>query len=313
MRFRAPSTVPIALLGVLLHCYAAPAGRTDLLGFAARYGFPKATASGTLLEFQSPYTAMVFETGSRRLRFNNVLIWLNAEASGKSGNWSISSDDAAVTLAPLLRAPRVTPMSAVVVVLDPGHGGRDTGAIGRRRVLEKKVVLDVAKRTRRILDGHGVTVHLTRTRDTTLGLMSRTKLAQQWGAHVFVSIHINSAANRAATGIETHVCAIPGHPSTAGNAGNLAPVAGNRHNGPNVLLGYCLQRELLRAAKTDDRGIRRSRFEVLRSAPCPAALVECGFVSNPADENKMLTRAHRDALAEGIARGIRIYVGWTRK
>jgi N-acetylmuramoyl-L-alanine amidase len=89
------------------------------------------------------------------------------------------------------------------VALDPGHGGSETGAISPRIVLEKKVTLDIAKRVRKHLQDTGATVRLTRDRDRNLGLRARTAMAAQWNADLFVSIHLNSASNPQAEGIET--------------------------------------------------------------------------------------------------------------
>jgi N-acetylmuramoyl-L-alanine amidase len=198
-----------------------------------------------------------------------------------------------------------------VVVLDPGHGGRDTGAIGGGGLLEKTVALDLARRVERKLRGSGLKVRLTRKRDRTVDLRTRTTLAAKWGGGLFVSVHLNASVNRSAAGIETYALAVPGLPSTASDSGDPTPFPGHAHNGGNIFLAYCLHRALLSGTGAADRGIRRARFQVLREAPCPAALVECGFVSNRIEESRLATAVFRDEIAEAIARGIRAYVSRT--
>jgi N-acetylmuramoyl-L-alanine amidase len=79
---------------------------------------------------------------------------------------------------------------------------------------------------------------------------------------------------------------------------------GNRHDGANTILGYCLQHRLVKTLRAPDRGIRRARFVVLREAPCPAALVECGFLSNAAEAGRIASPHYRVAMADGFVEGI---------
>ncbi len=87
---------------------------------------------------------------------------------------------------------------------------------------------------------------------------------------------------------------------------------GNRFDKKNTLLGYYLHRGMLKQAKAIDRGIKHARFEVLRNAPCPAVLLECGFITNKGEAAKVIGREHRAALAKGIANGIMSYIAKTK-
>jgi N-acetylmuramoyl-L-alanine amidase len=145
---------------------------------------------------------------------------------------------------------------------------------------------------------------LTRARDEGLGLAQRTALAAKWRGDILISIHANSAANRAAAGIETYVMAGPGFASTSGNTSDPRLFAGNRNDARNSVLALCVQRNLLAATGAEDRGIRRARFDVLREAPCPAVLVECGFLSNPGESVRLASAAYREQLARAISEGI---------
>ena len=284
----------------------------SLKGIAEKYGFPAPVVSGNKITLKSLYTTMVFEPNSRKLLFNRCLIFMNAPLVKDGDEWSLSLADITKVIDPLLRSGKILVGTDVAsVVIDPGHGGNDAGAIGRRKVYEKKVVLDIAKRVKEKLKDKKIAVKLTRENDSALSLSARTAKARQWGADIFVSIHVNSAHNTKATGLETYVIPAAGFPSTAGN-NNKKSYSGNKYDKANTLLAYYVHKEMLACSKSADRGIKRARFDVLRDAPCPAILVECGFVSNKAEEEKMLERKYRDIMAAGITRGILTYIKKTR-
>ncbi|MGQ9663046.1 MAG: N-acetylmuramoyl-L-alanine amidase family protein [Kiritimatiellia bacterium] len=197
-----------------------------------------------------------------------------------------------------------------LVVLDPGHGGRDPGTVGPGYVPEKKIVLDIAKRTQRRLEGSGITVRLTRDHDTDLSLVQRSALARRWGADLFVSIHLNSARNQSASGIESYILPPAGSPSTSGNQYDSTKLLGHQFEAQSLVLAYWLQRSLVFSTGLPDRGVRRARFAVLTPLPCPGVLVECGFLSNPIDAQQISRRNYKDTVAEALARGILTFVSW---
>jgi len=282
--------------------------RQALTDVGVGYGFPAPTEIGNNITFKSRYTTIVFETNSRKLLFNGLLVWMNGPVVKEGGEWTLTSADITKVIYPLLRSDKT--MAGVrfsTVVIDPGHGGDDPGAIGRRKVYEKKVVLDIARRVREKLRGSGLSVKLTREEDSALSLAARAAKAKEWKADIFVSIHCNSAHNTKAAGLETYVIPAAGFPSTAGN-NDRNTYSGNKYDRANTLLAYYVHKETLARTKSVDRGIRRARFDVIRDAPCPAILVECGFISNKAEEEKMLQRKYRNNIAEGVARGILTYV-----
>jgi N-acetylmuramoyl-L-alanine amidase len=302
-----------ALLGDNVHAARRPvtpqaSGYESIASLGGRYGFPPPSVGIKSITLKSKYTTMVFSQNSRKLQLNGMLIWLNGPVVKNGGKWSITKADAEKTIDPLLRSANApASRGSFTVVLDPGHGGNDTGAVGRRKVYEKKVVLDISKRIRKKLTASGVVVKLTREDDSFLSLSARPAIAKRLGADVFVSIHVNSAHNSSASGIETFVLPLAGFPSTAGN-NNSRAYPGNKHDEANTLLGYYVQKQLLERTESTDRGVGRARFDVLRDAPCPSILVECGFVSNKREEEKMLTAEYRDNMAEGIAKGILAYI-----
>ena len=282
-----------------------------LRDFASAYGFSLHGPTGRMIELGSQWTRIRFETDSRQAWFNGLLIWLHAPVVTVQKRWAISETDARKVLEPLIRKNAVLrTQRARVVVLDPGHGGPDRGARGKRGVEEKGIALDIAKRARTHLVNAGLKVYLTRDTDNKIELEDRARKAALWGADLFVSIHLNAALSSSAKGLETYVLAVPGYPPTAAAAGSRVErivFPGNRNDSVNSILGYYMHKALIDKIKGTDRGLRRARFVVLKNTNRPAVLLECGFLSNSSEESQMLNASHREALALAIAKGILDY------
>lgn len=254
----------------------------------------------------------VLHPESRKLLLDGTLIWMNGPTT--SDPWTVTAHDAATVLRPLLdpRAETAIVPRRPVVVLDPGHGGKSMGAIGPRDVPEKTLVLDIAKRTRGKLRAAGIRVKLTRRGDYGLSLGTRVQRTEGWAPGAFVSIHANHADNRTAKGVETFVCAGNGFPSTSGGtAGEHSGIPVN--HAQNSRFALAVHRGVLDCTGASDRGIKRARFTVLEGAPCPALLVECGFLSHPEEGARLLDPDYRDRIAEGISRGITEFIEATRR
>jgi N-acetylmuramoyl-L-alanine amidase len=170
-----------------------------------------------------------------------------------------------------------------VVVLDPGHGGKDNGARWYG-ISEKTLNLDVAKRVESLLKKKGITVVMTRRTDTFVSLDYRAKIANRHAGAVFVSIHFNAHSNRSIKGIETFYISSKGR--------NLA---------------QSIQKRLASRINTNDRGSKKHHFAVLTKTRGVAALVECGFISNHWENRRCATTWFRDILAQEIASGIAAY------
>jgi len=253
-----------------------------------------------------------FETNGRRCWINGTLVWLNHPVRRIGCRWAIEEIDFRKTIDPAIRPyAYLNGLGRRVVVLDPGHGGKDNGAVSKRRVFEKLVVLDVAKRVRKHLEAKGISVRSTRGSDVTLSLEARTKKAASYKADVFVSIHADAASSRTAKGSSAFALSLPGCYSTHSYGRGKAPSsasAGNRFNDANIALALRIQQHLIKKTGQKDRGVKRARFQVLRDAPCPAALVEMAFLSNPDDEAMVIDANGREKLARGIADGILSYL-----
>ncbi len=220
----------------------------------------------------------------------------------------ISEFDFNLLLDPVMRsaAPRY---KVGIIVIDPGHGGKDNGAQGRI-YNEKDLNLQIARRLKDVLRAKGYIALLTRDKDFFIELGDRCDKASAMKSDLLVSIHSNSAGRgvSAINGIETYCLTPEGAPSTADvKAKNVNRERGNAHNKNNYLLAYNVQRSILRNTGATDRGVKHARFAVLRDAPCPAILVETGFMSNLYEERNLGTGAYQDRLAFGIADGIIAY------
>jgi len=189
---------------------------------------------------------------------------------------------------PNLNLPRPTP-GRPVVVIDPGHGGPDPGAIGIGGLREKDIVMDISRQVVALLEQQGVQVVITRNADVDLGLEPRVVMARRVNASVFVSIHANaiSLSRPDINGIETYY-----------------------FHGASYGLAQELHRAMVRASGAPDRGVRQARFYVIRNTPAdmPSVLLETGFVTGATDAPRLASAEGRRALAQGIAQGILRYL-----
>jgi N-acetylmuramoyl-L-alanine amidase len=308
----------LQIAGALFTClfpllgHTADRSRVDVATLIERYGFPQHRQSAKLEVLESPYSKLIFHAGRRKLLYNGMLIWLNDpmhDGASHGEGRHIAHADLTTVLEPLLRmTPTIGTNVPAIVLLDPGHGDQDAGAVGINGLLEKRVAYDVAVRTARKLQRSGIRAILSRRRDEFVSLSDRAIRAKRVGAGLFISIHANSTGKSSVDGIETYVMPVAGYPSTSSSDALVQRYAGNAHDARNTALGVLLQRGMLSTTKASDRGLKRARFYVLREAPCPAALVECGFLSNKREARLMEGPVYRDKLAEGITRGIVTYV-----
>lgn len=244
----------------------------------------------------------------RGATIDGVSVWLHLPPRDACSNdlHDVARVDFDSLLDPILLSTAAPP-AQLRIMLDPGHGGDDTGArTAGSTLLEKNVTLDIARRTAAQLRAAGQQVWLTRTNDTYLTLSDRTVQAANHHAQVFVSIHANSApSNPLATGTETYVLPAPGFAGTAENS-QAVPDAfpGNGFDAANALLGFTVQRRCAPLTSMD-RGLKRARYHVLRDAPCPAALVECGFLTSTNDVVLLASTTFREHFAIALAEGIR--------
>lgn len=218
----------------------------------------------------------------------------------------ISSVDMRKLVDPVLR-PRYSPKSKLrTVVLDPGHGGHDAGAVSSI-AKEKDLNLEVARRLRKMLERQGYRVVMTRDGDYFLTLQQRVDIANRIPDSIFVSIHHNSGRS-AASGIETFTLAPQGTTSPFARSRCFEDLAGNNQDSENIALATAVHSRAIRNTGAIDRGIQRARFSVLCTITRPAILFEGGFVSNPDEGRLITTAAYQDKLADSISHGIINYI-----
>ncbi len=249
---------------------------------------------------------------SPEILINGVRQWLAFPVRVDAGTAFISRLDLVKVLEPRLRPEKIEGLGPVeTVVLDPGHGGHDRGAISRYG-FEKDFALDVALRARDLLEAQRYKVVLTRSSDIFVPLETRADIANRTANSIFVSVHFNySPTNAAASGFEIFSIAPRGAP--ASNDGirerDLREEPGNAVDLPSTALAATVSHSLLGHIPIFDRGLKHARFAVLRRCTRPAVLVECGFVSNGPESALIGSPAWRRKLAEAIVEGVDNYKG----
>ncbi len=170
-----------------------------------------------------------------------------------------------------------------VVVIDPGHGGIDYGAI-RSGINEKDITTDVSARVAKMLRSDGYTVYMTRDEDKTVSLQERVDFSEERNPDIFVSIHVNSSEGTTATGIETHY-----------------------YHDYSIGLAKVVHAAMAKHINSKDRGLFKSKFYVINHTTVPAILVEIGFISNEEEREDLISDKRKQATAKAIVEGIKNY------
>ncbi len=283
---------------------------SDLSKELASHGF-KTGQYGTNILCVSSNASVICHPNSRLIQVNRRMIWMNAPIlTEKDGSFRIASADLNNVLLPsiYLTNGKVRQKSrTITVVLDPGHGGQSPGASSPNKISEKSLVLDIAQMINKELLDSGLNVAFSRTMNTNVKNSDRPEKANALDADMFISIHMNASSNTNSAGIETYVLPAPDFDSTSGGNGSRDKCPGNDLDADNSRLAYIIHSAVLSETKANDRGIRRGRFEVLRTASSPAILIECGFLTNTEEATKLTDMKYRRSIAKGIANGIGKY------
>ena len=255
------------------------------------------------------------------------------KTDAKSTQSTAEKDEQEIVLAPVKTAStkKITSAKGKVIVLDAGHGGDDPGAINGS-LKEKNIVLSIAQKAGKELQGRGYKVYYTRSKDKFINLRDRTKYANDKAADLFISIHANAAPSKtkAATmrGIETFFLS-PARSERSKNAAaleNKSDIEEMNYFSKQTFLNFLnrekiiasnklaidVQREVLAQAKSvsskaSDGGIREAPFWVLVGALMPAVLLEVGYITHPSEGDLINNSKYQDALAKGLADGIDVY------
>ena len=291
-----------------------------LQSLARFYGFPENIPPASQMVASNPsqpaIKKILLDSGKHQIEFtlndrlaviDGVNQWLGFPVTADGDKLIVSRLDLAKVIEPSLRPELIPGLNPVdTVVLDPGHGGHDKGAVcifGN----EKDFALDVCFRVRKLLEADGLKVLMTRDDDTFIPLEERPTVANVTPNSIFVAMHFNDASNSGASGFEIYSITPRGEPSTADNSlalHDFSEEPGNVTDVQSLALSESIYHSLLGNIPQVDRGVKHARFAVIRLAQVPAVLIEGGFVSSDTEARQIATPAYRQQLAEAIVTGI---------
>ena len=285
----------------------------DLATAGSRFGMKAYWLQGyKTFRLRSKWTNIDVGKGKKILYINRLPVYLGFPTLENRGRLYLAKADYQHVLQSIL-TPQLfaNPPELRTIVLDVGHGGKDSGARNNAYGLkEKSLALDIAKRLRHLLRRAGYSVVMTRDTDVFVPLERRPQVANRADADLFISIHFNAATNKAASGYETF--ALTPQYQASSKFAEPAPrdntrFRGNDYDPWNALLGYHMQRGMTQRLGGPDRGLKRARFLVLKHLDCPGVLVELGFISHAGSASRMRSSAHRQTLAQSLLDGILAY------
>jgi N-acetylmuramoyl-L-alanine amidase len=204
--------------------------------------------------------------------------------------------------------PEPVPAPFALVVLDPGHGGQDSGAMCGG-VLEKELTLDIAQRVDRLLQAQGIATLMTRIGDTYVSLVDRVALTNRVRDCIFISIHFNEGNKNTSAGVETYYAEhqIPATPMVTSWFPFLQRASLEPPNLESQSLAGFIQEALVARTQAANRGTKAGQFFVIANVRHPAALVEGGFLTNKEDVAKLANWDYREQMAAAITEGILRY------
>jgi N-acetylmuramoyl-L-alanine amidase len=237
--------------------------------------------------------------------WQNLTAWLGLLLMiGSFVWWQLSTPPTVTTSA----RPPIVPPPVTLVVLDPGHGGQDSGAMCGG-ILEKDLTLDVAQRVDRLLQAQGAATLMTRNGDNYVSLADRAALGNRAQDCIFVSIHFNEGNKNTSAGVETYYAEhrMPAIPQLASWLPFLQRASLETPDLESQSLAESIQEALVARTQAVNRGTKAEQFFVIANVRHPAVLVEGGFLTNKEDIAKLASEDYREQMAAGIAEGILHY------
>ena len=280
------------------------------------YNLSSMTKSGSYIILKNSDVELKFRAGGQEVLMNNVK-FIFSHAVVSLGSYHISIMDLKKVIDPVLRPFKIKAAKGFdTVIIDPGHGGKDPGAVNSLGT-EANYNLKIAKLLQDNLRKRGFKVVMTRSTDVFLTLQERVKLANLYRDAIFISIHFNSVGSRArsqARGIETFTLSPVGvaHYGRGTKASDNIERMGNAQDSANIALATAVHWssiQLLARAKLEvpDRGIRRARYSVLTGVKHPAILFEGGFMSHPKEKYLINNLTYQRTLAKSMCEAIVFY------
>ncbi|MDE0858994.1 MAG: N-acetylmuramoyl-L-alanine amidase [Akkermansiaceae bacterium] len=289
----------------------------DLSQVKGFYKFPTLSRSGSRIEMKNKDITVRFAAGAQEVLMNNVKFIFSNPIIAINGSYHVSVTDLLKIIDPILRPASIasaTPFDTVII--DPGHGGSDSGC-NNSLGTEANYNLKVARMLKDHLTKLKFKVVMTRNSDKFLTLQQRVNIANKYSNAIFVSIHFNAIGQRGRTrarGIETFTLSPVGvaHYGRSLKASDFVLKAGNRQDSANIALATAIHwgtRMHLKKAgmEVPDRGVRRARFSVLTGVKHPAVLLEGGFMSHPTEARLIHSTSYQKTLARSICDSIVFY------
>lgn len=274
------------------------------------YRFPQFSQVNQTVSLRGDHRGIRAQAGTSEFFINGVRFFSDFPLVVREDDNLISAMDIAKIVEPVLRPNKIRGAREIdTVVLDPGHGGEDSGTSGPWGS-EKNYALDVALTAREQLLRAGFKVEMTRSTDMAVSLEERVAFANQFPKAVFISIHFNSASG--ASGVESYALAPEGVPSNASTEDHPSSMTtewfqGNAQDAANIALAAAVHASILSRVSVFDRGVRHARFHVLRDSKIPAVLVEAGFLNDPLEGAHIATAAYRQKLGQAVAAAVTSY------
>ncbi|MCX6866083.1 MAG: N-acetylmuramoyl-L-alanine amidase [Verrucomicrobia bacterium] len=275
------------------------------------YNFTKLTRSGNSIVLENAKVEMKLKLGDKECLMNGVKFVFTYAVAAVGDKVYVSRMDLAKLIDPVLRPNFIKNAGDFrMVILDPGHGGKDPGATNALNT-EATYNLNLANRVKSLLVAQGFKVVMTRDSNRFLSLEERVDFANAIRENaIFVCLHFNSGG-RDARGIETFTLSPPGvsHYGRDAIAADNQVRAGNEHDSANIALATAVHGSILRRLQnnTFDRGIKHARFSVLSGVRHPAILLEGGFMTHPYEARLLENPKYQDALAKGVVEAIAKY------
>ncbi len=268
--------------------------------------------------------------GSEIVVIDQQKVFLSEPLKRQRGKIHVSADFYRKVILKLIEPEGPVSLRPCRIIIDPGHGGKDPGAIGTAGTYEKDIVLDIAKRVKTILEESQYDVKMTRSDDTFISLEQRTEIASQFVADIFISIHANASTTGRASGLEVYAPRPlerqeQKDPQRIRNHDLLfSKLAMQRHNksvenivtdmlysfksSESLALARAISEGIEQETRARNRGVYKAGFCVLRNTLMPAVLIEVGFLSNSREERQLNSNQYRQKIAEGISRSLREYI-----
>jgi N-acetylmuramoyl-L-alanine amidase len=298
---------------------------------ARAYGLILEEEDGTSFVFTSHDCRLELRPGNREAIINGEIVEMSGPADWVDGRLVVPIYLALLVLPSKFPPGEIPlpqpPSEGIRIMLDPGHGGIDPGAIGENGLREKDVVLEITRKVKDLLEIKGYGVFITRNKDRFISLKKRARMANRRKVDLFVSIHANAAVNHLARGTETFYYAPASDPlaralavlenavlrlESPGDPGNSHDSSqGGKSNGRlanSIQAARSVQKRISKVTSCPDRGIKAAEFYVLKKTAMPSILVETGFLSHSGEGKLLADSNYRARMARAIARGISDYL-----